>query len=140
MNRRTKGPPSTPEEMFYWLYCLKDKINKDRKPSIPSIPFGELTTKYQYHGGLVDDIALGDTLMIFALGALACEKQAIFVDMCHVLSRLLPLPDDSELCMHLKRIRPSSIPIGVLKCARAARIERGFPTFDMAHYKELIDE
>lgn len=136
VNRRTKGIPDEPRKMFYWLYCLKDEINKELR--ISSISFEDLTERCVYHGAVVDDVRIGDMLVIFAISANILEKHSLFIDMCELVADLLPLPSDSELVVHLRRIRSAFLVADTVKAARAARIERGLQPLTTGHYKSLV--
>ena len=126
--------------MFSWLYYLKDEVNKRGVvPPRPSITFHELTERYVFHGAVVDDVELGDVLVLFAIGATVLKKEPLFVELCDLLVSLLPLPHDSELVRHLVCVDERSVVAHTVRAARAARIERGLTPLTAAHYKALVD-
>ena len=45
----------------------------------------------------MDDVALGDVLVLMAITAEKLSRDAIFIEFCKHLFVLLPLPADSEL-------------------------------------------
>lgn len=138
VDRRTARPVH-PRDMLFWLWCLKDEVNRELRR--PSIRYDDLTQRFIFHGGgVIDDVTLGDSLVIFAISATASNSNALFVELCSILANLLPLPDDSELRQHLQRIRASSVVAGAVRAARAARIERGFPELSRNHYVSMIDD
>jgi hypothetical protein len=121
--------------MFYWLYCLKDEINKELRTT--SITFQDLTDRFIYNLGVVDDVKIGDMLVLFAISAHVLEKQSCFVEMCALLADIIPLPPDSELVSHLKHIRKVFLVSDTVKAAQAARIERGLKPLTAEHYKSF---
>ena len=138
VNRRAKGAPSSPKEMLYWLYCMKDEVNNVQKRR--SIPFTDFSERLCMFGSAFDEVRLGDTLVLVALYSkhkLASESD--MADLCHLLSDMLPLADDSELRTHLDSVQPTSLVSDVTRAARAARIEKGLKTFGIAHYKVFAD-
>ena len=143
--RRAKGAPACPEEMLYWLYCLKDEVNRSMRQ--PSISYRELLQRFAFHGGVVvDEVRLGDTLVVFAMAAdrsaTRDTARARFAELCRLLGELLPVPDDSELRLSLLRIGRGRRSIGhgdaTIAAATSARIERGFPTLGRAHYTSFL--
>lgn len=126
--------------MFYWLYCLKDEVNKNADLRTRSISFEDLMQRCVFHGAVVDDVLVADTLVVFAVTAKDLGLSPRFVHMCALLSELLPLPQDSQLREHLARIREPFLVADTIKAARAARIERGLPCMTPQHYKTLLVE
>ena len=84
-------------------------------------------------------IEIADVLVLVALAARDLKRDDLYVEMCRALARLLPLPADSQFRVALAAAtRPV---IGASLCAaRAARIERGLPTFTLAHYRAAADD
>lgn len=137
--RRAGGEPCTSEDVFRWLYFLKDEVNKLNRQRTP-VTLDDVTERHCFHGGIVDDVALGDALVLVALNAHKMERDAIFVDMCQNLARLLPLPSDSELIQKLKCIQEKPIVPATVRAAKAARVERGLSVLTLPHYRTIADE
>ena len=132
--RRLRGAIDCPQQMFRWLYLLKDEVNKSL--GRPSPPMSDVTARYIFHSGVpVNDVALGDALVLFAVEAERDGLEIEFSVLCQSLGDLLPLPADSELRMLVGRVRPSYAVTAALRAARATRIERGFEPLGLAHYK-----
>jgi hypothetical protein len=133
--RRLRGANDCPQQMFRWLYLLKDEVNKSL--GRPSPPMADITARYMFHSGVpVNDVALGDALVSFAVDAEREGMDVEFSALCKAFADLLPLPADSELRMHVGKVRPSYAVAATLRAARATRIERGFPPLTLAHYKK----
>lgn len=130
-------PRTTAEHAFRWLWVLKDRVN--RSLGRRSISFADLTARYAFHGGLVDDVALGDALVLVALEARALDRDELFLELCAALARLLPLPHDSQMRAVLANCRRPIVPCAVAAAA-AARVERGLPALGLAHYKAAADD
>ena len=112
----SKGHPTTPKEMFMWLYFLKDRVNRTLSPPQQSLlSLDELTERYVLHGGVVDDVALGDTLVLFAIGARKRNTDELFISMCQTLHHILPIPDDSR-AEEGSRVRAKAHPVDVGCC------------------------
>lgn len=139
VDRRAHGEPRTAEHAFKWLWYLKDTINKSLRPPRPSITMDDLTERHVLHGGVVDDVALGDALVLVAIEARALDRDDLFVSMCRTLSTLLPLPEDSQLRRALAVAGRPIVPVAT-RTARAARVERGLPELPASHYRILSDE
>ena len=90
VTRRAGGDPVCGEDVFRWLYILKDEVNKSKR--VRSIEFEHFRRKHELHGGIVDDVALGDALVLVSLDARKRELDDLFVELCHALAALLPLP------------------------------------------------
>jgi hypothetical protein len=137
VTRKIKGEPQTAEALFKWLYHLKDEVNKTLRR--PSLTLDEVTERYAFHGGAVDDVALGDALVFVAMGARETQRDDLFVECCHTLAHVLPLPDDSQLRRALADARKPVVPCAV-RAARAARVERGLRVLPQAHYRAFDSE
>lgn len=144
VNRRARGEPRSADEMFRWLWFLKDEVNEtvrreaSRAPprgGVQSVPLARVRERYALHGGLVDDVLLGDTLVLVAIEAHREKRDELFLQLCALLARLLPLPKDSELRCHLENTTRGPIVNAALRAARGARVERGLPQLTLAHYK-----
>lgn len=136
VKRLARGDPQDSASAFRWLYFLKDEVN--RTNGLRSPPLEVVQTTYAFHGPLVDDVRLGDALVLVALEAHELHREELCAELCRALARLLPLPADSELRRHLARVdgaRP--VVPQVVKAARAARVERGLTQLPLAHYREL---
>jgi hypothetical protein len=125
-------------KMFYWLYCLKDEVNKQLKQH--SLPFSELTDRFVYHGALIDDVRVADVLLAFATVSVELGREEEYVDLCGLLAHLLPVPSDSELVRRLPKVSANTVFEDTLRIARAARVERGFPPQNAAHYRAMLRE
>jgi len=137
VTRRVKGEPQTAEALFKWLYHIKDEVNKTLHR--PSLALQEVTDRYVFHHGAVDDVALGDALVLMALGARETQRDDLFVECCHTLAHVLPLPDDSQLRRALADTRKPIVPHAV-RVAHAARVERGIGVLTQAHYRAFRSE
>lgn len=135
--RRAKGEPRTPEQVFRFLWLLKDQVNKSLNQ--PSTSFEDIMERYAFHGGVVDDVKLGDTLVLFAISCHALDMEDEFLELCRVLSILLPLPHDSELKKALQLLTRRPIVPATVRAARAARVERGLTPLGISHYKTMAD-
>jgi hypothetical protein len=134
VTRRAGGEPRDRVHAFRWLWYLKDEVNRTLER--PSLPLRDLTDRYALHGGTVDDVALGDALVLVALSARRGERDDLFVEACHTLAALLPLPADSQFRLALARARRPAI-TAATEAARAARVERGLREQSLAHYRAL---
>ena len=132
VTRRAKGEPQTGEGFFKWLYYLKDEVNKTLGRR--SLTLDEVTERYAFHHGAVDDVALGDALVLVAMGAKDTKRDDLFVECCHTLGALLPLPDDSQLRRALHAMQKPVVPNAV-RAAKAARVERGLGVLTQTHYR-----
>lgn len=139
VDRRAKGEPRSPEHAFRWLWYLKDEVNATLGRR--SVPLDDVTERHVFHGGLVDDVALGDALVLVALEAKHLGREAVFADFCASLCALLPLPCDAELTRALCDGPPASrVVTFALRAASAARVERGLRTLSLAHYKAVAED
>lgn len=141
VHRRAKGSPQSAEHAFRWLYLLKDEVNKSLQRR--SVPLEDVVERHVFHGGVVDDVALGDVLVLMALNAVRLHREEIFVRFCHALATLLPLPDDSQFAQVLSGIsqtRARNVVPSAVRAARAARVERGLPAKPLAHYEAIVAE
>lgn len=134
---RVKGEPDTPERAFRWLWNLKNEINGTLH--VRSIGIDDLAQRFLFHGPVVDDVLLGDSLVFLAMGAHASRRDDLFLEFCGILGSLLPLAEDSELLMALRGMK-RPIVAGAVRAAKAARIERGLQVFNHAHYKCASEE
>ena len=162
VDRKSGGVPKTPEQAFRWLWHLKDRVNyishavsissyvyrgrpgprTHTSPRHPmTISLDDLTLRYAFHGAVVDEVLLGDLLVIVVLEARGLERDAVFMEFCNSLVALLPLPEDSHLLRAL-RVCAERRPIvrNALLAARAARIERGLRVYGLAHYRSFYGE
>jgi hypothetical protein len=137
VDRRAGGPPDRQERAFRWLWYLKDEVNRANGQA--SIDFDDLTQRFALHGGAVDDVALGDALVLVAMEARHNDRDALFLEFCAALAALLPLPHDSELRTALLAAHRPIVPFAV-RAARAARVERGLAPFSLAHYRVAADD
>ena len=156
-NRRARGEPQSPQHAFRWLYYLKDEVNRSiamgmldraRLPSEQirvieryltsrlSPSFLDITERYVLHGGVVDEVALGDVLVLMALTARQLKLDDVFVATCRSLATLLPLPHDSQFRQALARLE-GPVVTSAVDAARRARVERGLRTMTLAHYRNV---
>lgn len=129
------GEPTTTEELFFWLWAFKDEVNKTLGKT--SITFDELTERYVYSGAVIDEVLLADMLIVLAFEAEESCNTAKFSELCVCLSKILPLPSDSEFLKILQTIDCQNVTIWAVRAARSARIERGYPVLQLSHYKTL---
>lgn len=134
VNRRAKGTPKSPGHAFRWLWYLKDEVNQTLRK--PSLSLADLTERYVLHGGLVDEVAVADVLVLVALEAHELDRDDLCIELFHALAELLPLPIDSQFRASLAS---SSRPVvaASVRAAKAARIERGLHAFSVAHYRSV---
>ena len=141
VRRKAKGEPKTAEQVFKWLWDLKDQVNKSLRPPVPSISLDDLTARHLLHGAIVDDVALGDTLVLVALAASEPRvgRDDLFVTFCHTLAELLPLPEGSPVMKSLQSMKRPIRP-ATFHLAKCARIQRGLPVLPLRHYSYISDE
>ncbi len=136
VNRRAGKIPIDTKGMLFWLYCLKDEINKSLRKT--SISYDELMNRCIFHGAVVDDVMIADTLVIFAISALDLRRVAEFLELCTLLTELLPVPHDAELKRYLPKVSETFLVSETVKVARACRVERGLQPLATTHYQSLI--
>lgn len=136
VRRRANGELLDRDHAFRWLWYLKDEVNRTLER--PSVPLRDVADRYALHGGAVDDVALGDVLVLVALSARRLKRDDVFVEACHALAALLPLPDDSQFRAELAH---ASRPVvgAAMRAACAARVERGLGVFPLEHYRALAE-
>lgn len=132
VHRRARGEPRDPAHAFRWLWHLKDEVNQTLR--VRSVALDEITERYVLHGGVVDDVIVGDLLVLVALAARKMQRDDLFVEFCASLAVLLPLPEDSELRRHLERDMRRPVVPAAVRAARAARVERGLRPLVAQHY------
>lgn len=133
---RRLGEPKTPEGAFEWLYYLKDEVNKSPSIRARSIPLDELRARFEFSGGRADDVLIADTMLIVALRMDPIDEPA-FVELCRHLTRLLPLPCDSELLRCLRRARRPAVTHAYRMC-RNTRIEHGIGCLSLRRARQLV--
>ena len=135
VKRRARGDPLDAATAFRWLYYLKDEVNQTA--GLRSPPLEVVQSTYAFHGPLVDDVRLGDALVLVALEAHELGRGELCAELCRAFAMLLPLPADSELRRHLARVEGTKPVVPqVVRAARAARVERGLPQLSLAHYRD----
>lgn len=146
--------PVTGEEIFEWVWTLKDEVTKGLKRRAPaSISLALLKTRYEFRGGpfgggagnttagLVDDVELADVLVIMALHSALPSRQRedVFLETCHAFVHLLPVAPDAEILRGLEGTDSSS-KSRLISSAHAmavrSRVERGLNELSLAHYKK----
>lgn len=134
LNRRL-GEPKTSAEVLTWLYYLKDEVNKGLRTR--SISLDELRQRFLLFGGRLDDVLVADTLVMLAIATETTGDEDVFIDFCTHLTRLLPLPADSELLRNLQRVR-RPVTAHAYRVCKNTRIEHGirFPTLD--HFRRSL--
>jgi len=136
INKRARGEPRNSEHMFRWLWYLKDEVNRNLGRT--SIPLAHVVDRYVLHGGIIDDVALGDTLVLLSLSARSYNRDDVFIAFCNSLHILLPLPHDSEFIRHIVNVQRPIVTTTV-RVACAARVERGIKPLVLAHYKAATE-
>lgn len=129
--------PDTPERVFEWLHELKCRVNAST--GARSLTLNELHKRYRFRDGIVNETAVCDALVCFAIAAERLQRPAEFVQMCAALSELLPIPADAALRDELSRVRERSVVAGAVRCARVSRIELGLRPNTVAHYRSFAD-
>lgn len=135
---RRVGVPNDPNRMIRWLYQLKTLVNQNLRR--PSIPFDDLVERFTFSENAVNDVCLADALVLFAYTARTLALESVFVEMSACVSKLIPLPTDSELVRHLARVREVDVVVDAWRAARATRIERGYRPLSIEHYRSFVDE
>ena len=120
------GGQYPPTDIFQWVWTLKDEVTKtlrriSRQDTPPSIPLLILQKRYEFHcgpsggsggesTGLVDDVALGDVLVIIALHSTLPSRQRedVFMEFCEALVQLLPVAPDAEILKGMKSLDAST--------------------------------
>jgi len=134
------GDPKNSEDMFLWLWHLKKEVNKTATVRSGDLTFENLCLRYKCSGGVVDDVALADTLVLTAISAHDLDRDAIFSKFCNVIASILPLPSDSQFAKVLSNMKPQwSVVAQSTRAAKAARIERGLPSLSLKHYRTIAD-
>ena len=132
VNRRARGRPRDAAHAVLWLWHLKDQVNRTLQRT--SLHSSEVVDRLRLHGPVVDEIRLGDTLVLVAISARSNETDDLYVAMCHTLARLLPAPGDSALRQMLGHVeRP--IVATTLRAARVTRLQHNVPVRSLAHYR-----
>lgn len=138
VKRRAGGEPRDSRTAFRWLYYVKDEVNRTKACRSP--PIADVETKYALHGPVVDDVLLGDALVLVALDAQERAVATLCAEFCATLAMLLPLPNDSELRTRLSKVNMARpIVPQVVAAAHAARVERGLPTLSLKEYLDIVD-
>lgn len=127
--------PRTPEHAFRWLWYMKDEVNKALKRT--SIPMSEFIERYVLHGSLVNEVEVADMLMLVAIVAHAIERDDEYIQMCHIFSRLLPLPPEAALVRCLSVVR-KPIVNAALCTARNTRKQHAQKVLVRAHYQAIV--
>lgn len=136
VSRQAKVEPHSASEVFRWLYYLKHEVNKTKRQK--SISLDDFTLRYALHGPVVDDVLLGDALVLVAIDAHTRRLDDKFLELCAVLATLLPIAHDAELRRALLVSR-RPIRAAAVHAAQAARVERGLPTLTENHYATIVD-
>lgn len=109
MERKTL--PTNAQEMLYWLYLLRDEVNKSVfrsqhastiVPSTLSPTYKDVSDRFLLRGNIVDEICVGDTLVLLAIAAKELKEENTFIDLCILLQDLLPLPKQSAQLQALR--------------------------------------
>lgn len=130
----TKRLPTNPHEMLYWLYLLRDEVNKSVfrsqnasavVPNTLSPTFKDVSDRFLLKGNVVDAICVGDTLVLLAIAAKELKEENTFIDLCVLLQDLLPLPKQSAQLQALRAIEASKNTTAVVAYAyRVCRATR----------------
>jgi hypothetical protein len=134
-----KVAPDNAAKLFEWLWFMKRQVNNLPTLRQHSISLAELKERHLFHGGALDDVRFGDALVLYAMDAESREEHDTFVSFCSALAVLLPLPEDSELCRHLKKVRRTAMVGDTVRAARAARVEHGLPELSLRHYRQFFE-
>lgn len=132
--KRRLGEPQTTRDIFVWLYRLKEEVNKQTK--MGNLPLRDLEDRYKLHGGRMDDVLVGDTLILMAIHAEDNGESELFVEFCTTLADMLPLPEDSELVKSMKRVRRPVVTHAYRMC-KNTRIEHGIAYPTLNHIRHL---
>lgn len=125
----------TRHDWFKWVYRVKDKVNQSLYTK--SIDFEDLQLRYELHENALDDVAVGDLLVLLSLDAHDRDEDDTFVEFCLQLACLLSLPRDSQMLQALASVsRP--IVNSALRVSRAARVERGLAPLPLRHFKSIM--
>lgn len=124
-------------DVFEWLYWLKDEVNRSQRRK-SHISLYTLRSIYTFHGPYVDEVKLADALVCFAMFSKEKGETQEFNDLCHTIHSVLPVARDSQFLQHLKGINPTATLTGSVRCAQAARAERGVPVLSLQHYRRSV--
>lgn len=138
VDRKCGGPPRDGEHAFVWLWWMKDAVN--RTLFRVSLPIEQVRQRYAFHGLAIDEVALGDALVLVAVQMQRMREQRRFVELCAALVALAPFPEDSELVARLRSVRPMGIVADAVAAAAAARVERGVPPLSLADYTARVTD
>lgn len=130
--KRIMAPPTTPDEMFKWLWHLKDQVNKSLKQR--SMSMDDVRQKFDFHGPVIDEVLLADSLVLMSMASHQAGKEGIFYELCDDLKVLLPLPHDSEFKRFLEQ---QGSQYKMFRASRAARVERGLNLLPLKHYQSF---
>ena len=135
--KRAGGKPKTAAQAFRLMWFLKDEVN--RSVGRISVPFEHIHERYHFHGDLLDEVALGDALVLTAIAMQCTHREDEFVEFCDSLYSLIPFPEGSGLGELMCSIQENGIVADTVNAANAARIERGMATMTIADYKSRMD-
>ena len=135
--RRRFGEPKDAMAAFEWIYHLKDHVNKITKRR--SIPLSDLRERYEMSGGRMDDLLVAETLLLMALFSETHGTDCEFVDFCHSLHSLMPLPDDSELVFELRAME-QPIVSRTYRALKNVCIEHGVACTTLAAVRRVVDD
>jgi hypothetical protein len=124
--------------MFEWIHELKCRVNATTKAK--SITLAELHERFRFQDGVVDETQMCNTLVMCAIASEQLGRQAEFVELCGLLSKLLPLPRDTAVLEDLTKVNEKSIVAGTVRCARASSIERGNDPLSIKHYRAFATD
>lgn len=133
---RRRGTPKDVDATFEWLYYLKDEVNK--KTHTRSIALVDLRDRFKLSGAFTNDVLVADTLILLAIFADKNNNEDVFIDFCHNVHKLLPLPDDSQLLKSLARVRRPIVSHAYRAC-KNTRIEHGLKYPRLAHIRSVAE-
>ena len=135
--RKTRGVPKTAEDVFRWLFYLKDGVNRSTRSR--SIPLHDLERRYELHGNVVNDVLVADTLVLLALHASSQGDGATLVEFARLLGQDLPLPEDSELKAVLGSFHEPVLH-AAYAASKNARLERGVVAVPLEVFRRMSEE
>ena len=126
--------PSSPEQMFRWLYYLKDAVNRETKTTSP-ITYDDAKCKAELRMGVIDYVAIADFLIFAALYAEKANEECLFTDLTQNIARLLPYPESRFQSTILNADISTPAVLLAYRASTAARAERGCNTVSLSWYR-----
>ena len=121
-------------DVFQWVYLMKNEVNESNK--CRSISLDDLRIKFTIQN-TPNEILIAHTLLLVALRASENDNEDHFVQLCKMLSVLLPLPNDSALYAILKDFQ-KPIVYYAYKALKNTHIEHGYPCPSLKNIQSAV--